>query len=227
MSRKENFIFNSKQWLGDASILEMDWDVRGMHIHLLCLASQQDKPGYLIYDDKLICKVLNIDYEDWELRVKKQLLKAWKVVEVNDLFGNLIYLKQNGFVKKYVDGSEIKKKEKIADKNISNNDGEINGSDLTKITKKDITQVFAEKATPEEMSTIWNLGVQLINKQTNSESKSRSFIAKLIKDYGEKSVAEAIAQLSVKNTMPAHIQSYLSGILRGNGKGNNRGKVSL
>lgn len=221
MNKKECFIFNPKQWLGDAAILEMDWDVRGMHIHLLCLASQQENPGELIYNESTILKVLNIQKEDWESRVRKQLLKAWKMEFKEDLFENYYLIKQNGFIKTYVEAKTLERKKQIDNKNKNKVDIKDPVAIIEQAQKKN------ETISNEEKDTIWKIGVNLITKQTNNESRARTFLAKIIKEYSPKEVAQAIAQLSLQNNPPVEIQSYLVGVLKSGNKPKTRGKVSL
>lgn len=66
-----------KQWLGDDKVMLMDWDARGMHVHLMCIAWQQEDPCTLPDDDEVLKKWLG-DPSDWE-RVKRQIFRAWKL----------------------------------------------------------------------------------------------------------------------------------------------------
>lgn len=80
MKKNEGFEFLPKKWLGDTHILSMDWDVRGMHITLIALSWQKEPQGYLLNDETIIKKLLgNPDDNDWQNRIKPQLLKAWEI----------------------------------------------------------------------------------------------------------------------------------------------------
>lgn len=60
----------------------MDWDARGMYVHLLCMAWQENPPGSIPNDDAVIRRWLNLsrDIEDdlrvWR-RVRPQIMTAW------------------------------------------------------------------------------------------------------------------------------------------------------
>lgn len=71
------FQFYAKQWLGDDAVILMDWDVRGMHIHLMAISWQQNPQGTLPNDEEILKKFLSYP-KDWDKRVKKQLLRAWE-----------------------------------------------------------------------------------------------------------------------------------------------------
>ena len=84
MKKEEGFYFIPKKWLGDASVIAMDWDCKGMHLHLMAIAWQQEPKGHLIDDDKIIRKLLsNPDIKDWEERIKPQIFSAWKQKTLN------------------------------------------------------------------------------------------------------------------------------------------------
>ena len=55
----------------------MDWDERGMHVHLMCIAWQQDPPCSLPDDDKTLRKWCGHP-QRW-LKVRPQILRAWKL----------------------------------------------------------------------------------------------------------------------------------------------------
>lgn len=65
----------------------------------------------------------------------------------------------------------------------------------------------SDESSPDEKTpTVWDLWVSIAGE------KSRSLLGKLIKQHGEESVAEAVAQVALKR--PADPVSYLTGILR-------------
>src|SRR6188474_1476428 len=78
MSRAPAFQFYPKQWLGDDQVLLMDWDARGMHVHLMCIAWQQEPPCSLPNDDSALKKWCG-NPKRWR-KVKDQILSAWKVI---------------------------------------------------------------------------------------------------------------------------------------------------
>jgi hypothetical protein len=221
----------------------MDWDCKGMHLHLMAIAWQQEKKGYLLDDDKIIKKLLgNPEETDWNERIKPQIFQAWKkeVVNENGLLREYWY--QPGILKtteqKLQNAEPVAKKTRAKKKKLIENfegNPEYDGFDLKLLLDaKPTTTILHETANAEQKSTIWNLGVQLVKRSNDSEATARRFIGKLIKQYGDKTVAEAIAQLSVKSVQPADPHSYLTGILnkqqiedeqktRGTGKG----RVSL
>lgn len=106
------------------------------------------------------------------------------------------------------------------------------GFNLEEILKaKPSATILHEASTQEERQSIWTIGVQILSKQDGNQGKARGFLAKLIKEYGDKAVAEAVAQLSLKEISPVEIHSYLVGILRKQQdvekKKTGRGTVSL
>ena len=111
------------------------------------------------------------------------------------------------------------------------------GFDLKSLLKlKPVQTILYEKpeeATKEEKSSIWTLGVELLSSQESDEKKIRGFLARQIKQYGDKAVAQAIAQMSISSVKPADIFSYLIGVIKkhkedgGITKKTGRGSVSL
>lgn len=82
MGKRPAFQFYPKQYVADNKVQAMDWDARGMYVHLLCMAWQEDPPGTLPADDAVIRRWLNLasDTEDnlrvWR-RVRPQILAAF------------------------------------------------------------------------------------------------------------------------------------------------------
>lgn len=71
--------FFPKQWLGDDKVLLMDWDARGMHLHLMCVCWQQEPQCSLPDDMVSIRKWLgNPNDKDWA-RVRPQIFAAWEL----------------------------------------------------------------------------------------------------------------------------------------------------
>lgn len=241
MKKDNGFYFIPQQWLGDANVMAMDWDCRGIHLHLIAIAWQQDPKGYLIDDEELILRMLGvIDVEDWEKRIKKQVFSAWKKksLEINGTKRNYWYQPR---VLKATENAEKppvkpRTRRKKSDTTIEEIENPLfEGFQLTSLLDSKVsTTILHEEATVEEKSTIWKIGVSLVKNQGDSDAKARGFIARLIKEYGEKTVATAIAQLSIKSVPPADTHSYLVGILKKQNeeldlkrRGTGRGRVSI
>ena len=113
---EDGFYFNPKRWLGDANVIAMDWDCRAMHLHLMAIAWQQEKKGFLIYDEQLLLKILNrLKDDDWDNRIKPQIMKSWKKKIISENGKNIEYIFQPGLVK----NEAIKKRtRKITTKNV-------------------------------------------------------------------------------------------------------------
>ena len=225
--KHDGFYFIPKKWLGDSNIIAMDWDCRGMHLHLMAIAWQQQPKGYLLDDEVLIRKLLgNPPIEDWENRIKPQIFSAWKIKLLDD--GNGVkrrYWYQPGIIKTLQSQTqsqiEQENKTKRRSKKLESKEliefenPEFIGFNLESILNfKPSATILYEHASQEQKNTIWNIGVQLLSRYGQPETKSRSFLAKLVKEYGAKPVAEAIAQLSISNSLPVEIHSYLIGILK-------------
>lgn len=237
---KNEFIIDAKNWLSDPHIIMMDWDCKGIHLHLLCLAAQQNPKGHLLDEDKIFLKIFtHLNEEDWKNRIKPQLLNVWKNV----------VLEKNGISQKYI-FSDIfsdkiekpKKTRKPKDPELSSNtkksnlevftENENQGfriEDILKLNNK--TTILFEHHTEEDNNSIWKIGVSLLESQGKTEPQARAFIAKLIKSYGAKSVANAFVQVSLKNTKPADISSYVIWFLKQEDDikktTNSRGRVSI
>jgi hypothetical protein len=73
------FQFYPKQWLGDDKVMAMSWDARAMHMHLICIAWQQDPPCTLPDDDAMLRRWLG-NPRGWE-SLKRQIFAAWKLID--------------------------------------------------------------------------------------------------------------------------------------------------
>lgn len=237
MKKQDGFYFIPKKWLGDANVIAMDWDCKAMHLHLMAIAWQQDPKGYILDDDSLIKKLLgNPETKDWEHRIKPQIFVAWKkkTLTINNI--ERTYWYQPGIIKTVEETNEVpkkrtrKKKEEVI---IENPDFE--GFNLKSVLDfQHTTTILHEEITSEERSNIWTLGIQVLKSSSNSEAEVRRFIGQNIKTYGEKQVAQAIANLSLKQLSPVDARSYLIGILKKQQtetiegkKGSGRGRVSI
>lgn len=250
----DGFYFNVKQWLGDDAVLLMDWDARAMHLQLMCLAWQQDPPGKLPADEKILRRwVGNPSAEDWEERLRPQIARAWTISE-----GHWI---QEGLLREWERQASNSQKRRAAanarwDKRSAEGAGSaakpgrkgkpeadpfleaVLGSDgeplsgpeagfnLSSVLKENA--LFFEQASAEERASIWSVGVKLLRHEAFDDNKARAYLGKLISELGEKRVAEAIAQLSLKALPPADGKSYLMGILKGEAnRRKGRGRVAL
>lgn len=239
----EGFYFNVKQWLGDDAVLLMDWDVRAMHLHLMCIAWQKTPPGTLPDDDAMMRKWLsNPDIQAWSSRIKPQLAQGWRVE------GGRWH--QDGLVREWdrqastsqkrraaanarwrKDPDEAETADEPALRPLLNPEGEPEstaeaGFSLAALLKD--SAAFRIEATKEERMTIWSVGVKLLAHPGFPEDKARSYLGKLIHEHGEKPVAEAVAALSLKPVSPADAKSYLAGILKTETtKKRGRGRVAL
>lgn len=239
----EGFYFNAKQWLGDDAVLLMDWDVRAMHLHLMCIAWQKTPPGALPDDDTMLRKWLsNPDPQSWIARIKPQLARAWRVE------GG--HWNQDGLMREWERQASTSQKRRAAanvrwrkgpdeqetvepstQRPLITLDGELEsttdaGFSLLALLKD--SAAFRIEATKEERMSIWSVGVKLLAHPGFPEDKARSYLGKLIHEHGEKPVAEAVATLSLKPASPADAKSYLVGILKTETtKKRGRGRVAL
>ena len=223
--KNTGFYFNPKKWLGDSNILAMDWDCKAMHLHLIAIAWQNDPKGYILNNDELILKFLNNPKEqDWENRIKPQIMTAWKKKKLTIKNITSEYIYQPGIIKEITKEETPKKKEeKLVIKS-----NEFDGFDLKSLLNKNESKTINyEKATTEEKDTIWTLGIKILKPALGTEQKTRMFMAKMIKTYGEKPLASAIAKLSIKECKPVEITSYLIGILKNEAKSETKQKIIL
>lgn len=241
MKKQDGFYFIPKKWLGDANVIAMDWDCKGMHLHLMAIAWQQAEKGFLLDDDNLIKKLLgNPDSNDWENRIKPQIFSAWKkkMLSINGV--ERLHWYQPGIIKTTQEienniNEPIKKRTRKKKEEVLIENPDFEGFDLKiLLDAMNTTTILHEEVTSEERSNIWTLGIQLLKRQNDSESQVRKFIGLKIKEFGEKQVALAIANLSLKSIPPAEAHSYLVGMLKKQQqentqqkKGTGKGKVAL
>jgi hypothetical protein len=227
MKKNEGFEFIPKKWLGDAHIMSMDWDCRGMHLHLIAVSWQKEPQGYLIDDDELIQKLLsNPDKKDWETRIKPQIFAAWEKTVVLENNIERVYWVQPGILdtkaKKDLMLSNNtekpvtpprKRKSKAAPL-IEMENSPYDGFSLSSLAKMNPkTTILFTPSTTEQSTTIWTIGAQYLIAHGIEEKNSRGLLAKWIKKYGSPEVAKVIAQLSLNNYQPADVVSYVTKIL--------------
>lgn len=216
------FYFDPKQWLGEATVLAMDWDCRAYHLQFMCIAWQKDERYKIPNDDKYLRKLIgNPDEKDWLERIKPQVFSAWKLENEHWI--------QKGLKKQFEKPTIISKTRK----NKNNIEKEAPAGFLLEniLNISDRRTILHEKISEKEQQTIWSFGVKLLMHEGCNEKVARSFLGKQISLYGDKNVASALGEMSIKKIEPAQAQSYLSGILRKQGEENKekkgRGKVAL
>ena len=200
---ENGFKFLPHKWLSDQKVLAMDWDCRAMHLHLICIAWQNEPQGTIPDNDQLIVKWLNINLnDDYHQRIKKQIFNAW----IKDKENNLWI--QKGIRK------NIKQTENINP-----------GFKLENLKNLPISKtILEEDPNPNDQITIWQLGLKMLQDDGYELLKARNYLGKLIKNYSEKSVAQAISEISLKKIKPANVASYLNAVAKQkanmeNGKG--------
>lgn len=73
------FQFYPKQWLGDDKVMLMDWDAKGMHFQLICIAWQREQPCTLPNDENLLRRWVGQPSDDVWQRVWPQIKQAWEL----------------------------------------------------------------------------------------------------------------------------------------------------
>ena len=103
-----SFQFYPKQWLGDDKVLLMDWSARGMHLHLMCIAWQQDPPCTIPDDDEVLKKWCG-NPKRWP-KLKEQILRAWKLTKGRWVQEGLLkeYEKQRNYSESRKRGAEAR-----------------------------------------------------------------------------------------------------------------------
>lgn len=251
----EGFYFNVKQWLGDDAVLLMDWDVRAMHLQLMCIAWQKNPPGTLPDDNSMLCKWLSCtDANEWGARIRPQLEQGWRIEGGRWHQDGLMRewdRQASNSQKRRAAANARWKKDPEADQGgrpeapglpasggepaeppgLLTADGEPasspdSGFSLTSLLKD--SSAFRSEASQDEKTSIWTVGVKLLKDDGFPEEKVRSYLGKLIHEHGEQTVALAVATLSLKPITPADAKSYLIGILRTETtKKRGRGRVAL
>lgn len=88
-----------------------------------------------------------------------------------------------------------------------------------------VLKCFQVVPLPEQRQTLWELGARLLATTPEEGRTVRAFLGRLIREYGEKAVAQAVGELSVKAVLPADPKSYLLGALKQQAKGGNARQV--
>lgn len=229
MKKNEGFEFLPKKWLGDTHILSMDWDVRGMHITLIALSWQKEPQGYLLNDETIIKKLLgNPDDNDWQNRIKPQLLKAWEITVLKNENGiDETYWVQGGVLdtvtkKKIKENGETlvsstKKPRRKKVELLDTDEPLFEGFSLASIVKSNPkTTILLKPSTEEETFNIWNIGTQYLMKNGLEKRNATSLLARWAKKYSKEEVAKTMAELSLKNSQPIDVISFVTSILEKN-----------
>mgnify|MGYP006894099250 CR=1 FL=1 len=81
----------------------------------------------------------------------------------------------------------------------------------------DTDQVAARWHVPASRATrlnLWSVGLAALSTGPGEENKNRSFLASLIKKYGERKVSAALGEISTRAVPPADPRAFLRAILR-------------
>jgi hypothetical protein len=100
--KRPAFQFYPKQWLADDQVMRMNWEQRGMHMHLICIAWQQHPACTLPDNDEDLMAWLNLsDKEYWLEKLKPRIFSAWKFIN-----GRWV---QEGLSREFIKQNEYKK----------------------------------------------------------------------------------------------------------------------
>jgi hypothetical protein len=243
MSLSSAFMFNAKQWLGDEAVLLMDWDTRAVHLHLMCLAWQQKEPGTLPNDARALRRWVGNPHEKvWAERLFPQLLRAWRVSEDGKTLRQEGLIREAERQRQEAAAlaagpaaaaeapakGKRKTKKQLAEEaalaarsaeGLCSLDGDVaapdSGSGFALGDLLSSSAQLFERVSEQERANIWTMGTALLRDNGFGENQVRRFLGKQIQDHGEKRVAEAIAQLSLKKLPPAEAKSYFVAVLKG------------
>lgn len=226
MSSIPNFILNIQELHLDPHFLALDLDVRAMHLELMHLSWNEAKPGVLQWTSKHIIKHFKITEADWNNRIYHQLHHFWDISEktVSSPFVIDLY-KKTSISKKRKDASAKRwQPDPVSDFLpfphelfiISNPTGFSLDACLND------SELFSTHTTSSlERSNIWQIGLSLITENLQDShqiQKSRAFLGKLIREFGEQEVSYVISSLSLKPVPIAESKSYLSAMLKNRSK---------
>ena len=69
-------------------------------------------------------------------------------------------------------------------------------------------------ATRSQRLNVWSVGLEVLTTGPGENASNRSYLASLIRQYGERKVASAVGEISGRSTRPADPRSFLRSILR-------------
>lgn len=198
---------NYLQFLTNKNIIMASLESRGAVVMLACYAVQ-NKTFSIENDDNVISKLLNINPEHYKENIKPTILKIFNH-NSNEIFIEPLFNRPSGAESR----QEIVSKDPITKKKPLDNKSGISltsliqeGFDLfnpSVDTQNNKVQPIENKDTKNNKHTIWSIGVTLLSQDDYPENKVRSFLGRLISEYGEQDVASAIASLSLKSISPA------------------------
>lgn len=90
-----------------------------------------------------------------------------------------------------------------------------------------VQQCWKAVPMPEQRQALWDLGLQVLAASPAEHASVRSYLSRLIREFGEQSVAKAVGLLAVKPVPPADPKSYLRGVLRQETHGSPREQQAL
>lgn len=87
-------------------------------------------------------------------------------------------------------------------------------------SQEDVLALWHVPVNRTQRLNVWSIGLAVLSRSPSEETNNRSFLASLIRQYGERKVAAAVGELSGRATMPADPRSFLRAILRRETEGN-------
>lgn len=87
-------------------------------------------------------------------------------------------------------------------------------------TQEDVVALWHLPVNRAQSLNVWAVGLALLGQNPNDDSNNRSFLASLIRTYGERKVAAAVGELSGRSVPPADPRAFLRAILRRETEGN-------
>lgn len=84
---------------------------------------------------------------------------------------------------------------------------------LKMLSDEDVLAKWHNPIKRKERLDLWSMGEQLLNSAGSNSQSNRSFIASMIKQFGENQVLVALNNMAKRNTTPADPRALLRGIL--------------
>lgn len=81
------------------------------------------------------------------------------------------------------------------------------------LSSEDVLAKWHNPIKRKERLDLWSMGEQLLNSAGSNSQSNRSFIASMIKQFGENQVLVALNNMAKRNTIPADPRALLRGIL--------------
>ncbi len=86
--------------------------------------------------------------------------------------------------------------------------------------KEDVLALWHVPVNRAQRLNVWTVGLAVLSRTPSEESNNRSFLASLIRQYGERKVAAAVGEISGRAVLPADPRGFIRGILRRETEGN-------